>query len=295
MSAPDLPATEGANPRGAGLDALDSGALVRRLVEEQRYAVDAVLARCDAIAGVVDAVAERLARGGRLHYVGAGTSGRLAALDAAEMPPTFGTEPALVRAHVAGGPAALANAVEGAEDDGDAGAAAIGACVAPGDAVIGISASGGAAFVVRALERARELGAYTVALANSPGSPIERAAETAIALETGPELVAGSTRMKAGTAQKIALNAISTAVMVRLGKVHGHLMVDVVASNAKLRARAVRLVCELAGVGADRATDLLARAGGRVKVAVVMQLRNAGAAEAHALLAEHGGRLRPLI
>lgn len=286
--------TEGRNARGAGLDLLRTPALVELLLAEQRNAVDAALEATDAVARAVDAIAQRLTRGGTLHYVGAGSSGRIAVLDAAEMPPTFGTPHQLVRAHVAGGMAALERAVEGAEDDAEAGDAAMRADVRGGDAVVGISASGGAAFVVAAIERARQLGAYTVALTSVVGSPLARAAENPIVMQTGSELLAGSTRLKAGTAQKIALNAISTAVMVRLGKVYDNLMVDVVASNRKLRARALRLVQEIAGVDEARARDLLERSGGRVKLAVVMERRGLDAADAQALLDRNAGALRAL-
>ncbi|MBV8491304.1 MAG: N-acetylmuramic acid 6-phosphate etherase [Candidatus Eremiobacteraeota bacterium] len=295
MTYDDLPETERAHPRSAGIDALDTTALVALLAGEQRVAVDAVLANAAPLAAAVDELVARVKAGGRVHYVGAGTSGRLATLDAAEMPPTFGTDPELVRAHVAGGMDALVRAIEGAEDDGDAGEAAIAAHVRAGDAVVGISASGGAAFVVRALQRARALGAYTVALVNARGTPLAAVADAAIAFDTGPELIAGSTRMKAGTAQKIALNALSTAIMVRLGKVHGHLMVDVVATNRKLRARALRLVRAIADVDEPTAHDLLERAGGRVKVAVVMHRHGVDAQRARELLARHDGVLRPLL
>jgi N-acetylmuramic acid 6-phosphate etherase len=287
--------TEARNPRSAGLDTLATNELVALLVREQRESVDAVLARSERIAGVVEAIVSRLERGGRLHYVGAGTSGRLGVLDAAEMPPTFGTPHGLVCAHIAGGNDALVRAVEGAEDDAAAGEAAMRDHVRAGDAAIGLSASGGAAFVVAALRAARAASAYTVALVNAPQSPLAEAADVAIVLETGAEPIAGSTRMKAGTSQKIALNAISTAVMVRLGKVHDNLMIDVVAGNAKLRRRALRLVCELAGVDAARAQALLDRAGGNVKLAVVMERRGIGADDARSLLAHNGGVLRALL
>jgi N-acetylmuramic acid 6-phosphate etherase len=290
----ELPDTEAANPRSAGLDLLASPELVQLLADVQHRAVDAVATHADAIAGIVDAIVERLKRGGRLHYVGAGTSGRIAALDAAEMPPTFGTDASLVRAHVAGGRDALLRAIEGAEDDAAAGAAAMDG-VGPDDAVVGLSASGGAKFVIAAIERARALGAYTAAIVNSRRTVLAAAAQTAIVLETGPELLTGSTRLKAGTAQKIALNAISTAVMVRLGKVHGHLMVDVVATNHKLRGRAVRLVCTLTGASEEEARALLASAGGSVKVAAVMQRHGVGAERAAELLAGTRGLLRPLL
>ncbi len=291
----ELPPTEAANARSAGLDLLSIPAIVELLISEQRNAVDAVFAQKDRIAEVVEAIAARLAQGGRLHYVGAGSSGRLGMLDAAEIPPTFGTAPELVRAHVSGGAAALAHSIEGAEDDGAAGDAAMREDAHAGDAVMGISASGSAAFVVAAIERARALGAYTVALTSSAGSPLARAAETAIVTDTGAEVLAGSTRMKAGTAQKIVLNAISTAVMVRLGKVFDNLMIDVVASNKKLRRRALRLVRAIAGVDEDRAQDLLDSANGRVKVAIVMERRGANAAQAQVLLDQHRGSLRALL
>lgn len=288
----DLPDTEAANPRSAELDLLATPELVELLVDEQHRAVDAVAAQAGAIAAVVDAIVERLERGGRLHYVGAGTSGRIATLDAAEMPPTFGTDPRLVRAHVAGGRDALLQAVEGAEDDAEAGAAAMHG-IGPEDAVIGLSASGGARFVISAIERARALGAYTVAIVNSRRTALALAAQTSIVLESGPEPLTGSTRLKAGTAQKIALNAISTAAMVRLGKVHGHFMVDVVATNHKLRGRAVRLVCTLTGASEEEARALLAAAGGSVKVAAVMRRQGVDAERATALLAGSRGSLRP--
>lgn len=290
-----IPPTEARNARGAGLDLLGAPALVELLIVEQRDAVEAVLEATDAIARAVEQIVERLARGGTLHYVGAGSSGRIAVLDAAEMPPTFGTPPGLVRAHVAGGMTALERAVEGAEDDTGAGDAVMRTNAHTGDAVVGISASGGAAFVVAAIERAREIGAYTVALTSVAGSPLARSAENAIVMATGSEILTGSTRLKAGTAQKIALNAISTAVMVRLGKVYDNFMVDVVASNRKLRARALRLVQEIAGVEEAPARELLERASGRVKLAIVMERNGIDAAEAQALLDRHGGALRALV
>jgi N-acetylmuramic acid 6-phosphate etherase len=290
-----LPPTEEANPGSVGLDLLETRTLVELIVADQHAAVGAVLAQADAIARAVDAIADRLERGGRLHYVGAGTSGRLATLDAAEMPPTFGTPPELVRAQIAGGHPALVRAVEGAEDDAEAGRAAVSDLVNAGDVVTGISASGSAAFVVAAIDRAKEIGALTIALTSVADSPLVRAAEMPVVLETGAEVLAGSTRLKAGTAQKIALNAISTAVMVRLGKVYDNLMVDVVASNRKLRARALRLVERLAQVDRDRASQLLEGATGRVKVAIVMERCGLDAVQAQSLLDRHRGSLRALI
>jgi N-acetylmuramic acid 6-phosphate etherase len=294
MSA-DLPPTEWGNPRTADLDVMDTANLVEVLVDDQRGAVEAVRAQTKALAEVVAAVSARIADGGHLHYVGAGSSGRLGVLDAAEMPPTFGTAREVVCAHIAGGSDALVRAVEGAEDDAAAGAAAMTGHVSGSDAVIGISASGSAAFVAGAIDRARVIGAYTVALTNVPGSALARSADIAVILPTGAEALAGSTRLKAGTAQKIALNTISTAVMVRLGKVHGNLMVDVVAGNRKLHERAVRLVRALAGVDRQRALELLAQAQGRVKVAIVMERRGVDAETARGLLAQRAGVLRSLL
>lgn len=289
-----LPPTERASERSVGLDRLSTPALVELLVSEQRHAVDAVLDAKNRLATAVEEIARRLCGGGALHYVGAGTSGRIAVLDAAEMPPTFGTPPELVRAHIAGGQRAFARSIEGAEDDAAAGVAAMQG-VTSKDVVIAISASGSAAFVVAAIENARRAGAYTVALTSVAGSSLANAVDAAIVLDTGAEALTGSTRLKAGTAQKIALNAISTAVMVRLGKVHENLMVDLVATNSKLRGRALRLVCELAAVDATRARDLLDAANGRVKTAIVMARRNIDATQAQALLDANGGSLRALL
>jgi N-acetylmuramic acid 6-phosphate etherase len=290
-----IPPTEGENPESAGLDLLSTTQLVELIAGDQHAAADAVLAQAQPLARVVDEIAKRLRSGGTLHYVGAGTSGRLATLDAAEIPPTFGTSKQLVRSHIAGGLAALVEAIEGAEDDAQAGDAVARNAIASSDAALGISASGSAAFVVAAIERARSAGAFTVALTSVADSPLARAAQSAIVLETGSEVLAGSTRLKAGTAQKIALNAISTAVMVRLGKVHDNLMVDVVATNRKLLARALRLIERLAGVDEARARELLDLSGGRVKVAVVMARRGVEAAQARDLLERNGGILRSLL
>ena len=290
-----LPPTEAENPQSAGLDLLTTPALVELLIADQCSAIDAALAQTQAIARAVDEIARRLSRGGRLHYVGAGSSGRIATLDASEMPPTFGTLPEMVHAHIAGGSTALTSSVEGAEDDASAGDVAMLGCVRPDDAVLGISASGAAAFVVAAITRARTIGAYTIALTVDAQSALAGAAELAIVLPTGAEALAGSTRLKAGTAQKVTLNTISTAVMVRLGKVYDNLMVDVVANNHKLRARARRLVVRLTDVNEERAEELLARAGGSVKIAVLMERRSIGATQARALLERNDGSLRRLL
>jgi N-acetylmuramic acid 6-phosphate etherase len=290
-----LPVTETVNAETHGLDTLGTEALVALLAREQSAAAAAVAQATPAVARAVEAIVARLRAGGTLHYVGAGTSGRLAMLDAAECPPTFGTPPSLVVAHVAGGADALVRAVEGAEDDADAGAAELRASVRAGDAVVGISAGGGAPYVVGALRAARDAGALTIALTSVAGSALVAAAELAIVVETGPEPLSGSTRLKAGTAAKLVLNALSTATMVGLGRVYDNVMVDLVATNAKLRARAERLVRTVAGVDAPRARALLDAAGGNVKVAIAMQRRGVDAENARALLAASGGFLRPVI
>jgi N-acetylmuramic acid 6-phosphate etherase len=286
--------TEAPNPATRDLDTLEVPALVALLATEQADAVRAVERASKALARAVHAIVEALESGGSLHYVGAGTSGRLGMLDAAECPPTFGTPPSLVVAHIAGGTDALTHAVEDAEDDADAGRAAM-ATIGANDAVVGISASGGARYVVAALEEAKRRGARTIGIANVAGSALVRAADVAIVLETGAEPIAGSTRLKAGTAQKLALNTLSTATMIRLGRVYDNLMVDVVATNAKLRRRALGLVRTLAAVDETRARALLDAADGHVKVAVVMSRRDVGAADARALLAENGGFLRSVL
>jgi len=277
--------TERANPRTRGLDTLSSRRLVALIHREDARVPAAVARVAGATARAVDAIVTRLKGGGRLYLVGAGTSGRLAALEAAECPPTFGTPPSLVRAVIAGGARALTRSVEGAEDDAGAGRRSM-RPVRSRDAVIGISAGGSAPFVLAALAEARKRGAETVLLSCVPAP---RAAKRNIAPVVGPEVIAGSTRLKAGTATKLVLNAITVAVMARLGKVHDNLMVDVRPTNAKLRDRARRLVRELTGRDPGAA---LAAARGRVKTAVVMLRRGLGARDAERALAKHGGNLR---
>ena len=288
----DLPATESLDAATADIDRLDDGALARVLVESHRVAVDAALAVSDDIARATALVVDAIERGGRVVLVGAGTSGRLAVLDAAELPPTFGVDPALVEGRIAGGDGALRRAVEGAEDDADAGARLVND-VGANDVVIGISASGGAPFVRAALRAARALGARTVGIVNAAGGALARDADVAIVAATGAEPIQGSTRMRAGTAQKIVLNAISTGAMIRLGKTYGNRMVDLVATNDKLRARSERLVRDLAG-DVD-ARSLLDASGGSVKTAVVMARRGVGRAEAEGLLHAAHGRLARVI
>jgi N-acetylmuramic acid 6-phosphate etherase len=287
-----LPGTEALDPATNTIDALDDVELARVLIDAHRVAVDAALAAAEPIARATALVADALAAGGRVVLVGAGTSGRLAVLDASELPPTFGLDPARVEGRIAGGDAALRRAVEGAEDDIAAGARAVDD-VRAGDVVIGISASGGAPFVRAALREARARGARTIGIANAPGAPLASEAEIGIVAATGAEPIQGSTRMRAGTAQKIVLNAISTGAMIRLGKTYRNRMIDLVATNAKLRARSERLVRDLAGEVDARA--LLDSAGGSVKTAVVMARRGVDRAAAERLLKDAAGRLARVI
>jgi N-acetylmuramic acid 6-phosphate etherase len=286
--------TEAINAATRGLDSLPTGGLVEALLAEQRRAVDAIGPASGAIGNAVETIARALQSGGALHYFGAGTSGRLGVLDAAECPPTFGTPPELVQAHIAGGAAALTRAVEGAEDDALAGAAAARG-LGERDVALGISAGGNAPFVVAAIAAARAQGAATIALTANAGSALGRAAAATIAIESGAEALSGSTRLGAGTVQKIVLGVITTAVMVRLGRVYDNLMVDVVATNDKLRRRALGLVERLAGVDAAHAGDLIDAAGGSVKVAVAMARLGIGAEAARERLDASGGFLREVL
>jgi N-acetylmuramic acid 6-phosphate etherase len=255
-------------------------------------AVKAVGRAAPAIGRAVAAIVERLGSGGRLIFAGAGTSGRLGVVEAAECPPTFNTPPGQVQAVMAGGRRAVFRSVEGAEDDARAGARAIRRRARRGDAVVGIAASGVTPFVRAALAEARRRGAFTVLVTCNPGAP-RGAARIVIALRVGPEVLAGSTRLKAGTATKLTLNTLTTAVFTRLGKVHGNRMVDLQPRSAKLRARAERLIVELGEVSAQRARRLLDQARGSAKIAIVMARRRVTAAEARRALREAGGFLGP--
>lgn len=288
--------TEAVNPRTRDIDARSAQEIVELILSEDARVVPAVMAERDAIARLAEIVAERLLRGGRLVYVGAGTSGRLGMLDAVELPPTFGISPGRVVALVAGGPAALTGAVEEAEDDADAGAADVAAIdVGPQDVVLGITASGRTPYVLGAVAEARARGAYVAGLACNRPSPLEAMVDLLIAPVVGPEVIAGSTRMKAGTAQKLVLNALSTTVMIRLGKTFGNLMVDVRPSNQKLWQRAIRIVMQATGLDAAEARRLLEAAGGEPKTAIVMALAGVDAEEARRRLAAAQERARDAI
>jgi N-acetylmuramic acid 6-phosphate etherase len=271
--------------------------MLTRFNEEDAKVAAAVETALPQIAKAVDAVAEAFRRGGRLIYVGAGTSGRLGVLDAAECLPTFGVSPEMVFGIIAGGERAMTRAVEGAEDDRAAGEAAMDTHqVGPNDVIVGISASGGAPYVRGAMTRARERGAVTVSVANSPNAPLSGDVDIPIEVVTGPEVLTGSTRLKAGTAQKLTLNMISTGAMIRFGKTYGNRMVDVQATNTKLVGRSRRLVKEIGRVESDeRADELIRAAGGSVKKAIVMAVRNVPADEAEALLTEAKGFLSTII
>ncbi|MDH7486436.1 MAG: N-acetylmuramic acid 6-phosphate etherase [Anaerolineae bacterium] len=285
--------TEARNPATMDIDSLPTAEVVALINAEDASVAQAVQQELPAIARAVELIVEWLQRGGRLLYFGAGTSGRLGGLDAAEMVPTFGTEPGMVQAFIAGGTEAITRAIEGAEDDRQAGAEAVRqAGVGEADVVVGITASGRTPWVLGALAEARQRGALTIGLTCTRPSPLEGLAEVTIAPLVGPEVIAGSTRLKAGTAQKMVLNMLSTATMIRLGKVYGNLMVDVQPTSDKLRERARRILQEAAGVGPEEAEQALEAAGYQVKVALVMLLAGVGAEEARRRLRQATGDVR---
>lgn len=288
--------TEQAGSEFSELDRLPVPELVQLLTTQARRAGDAVDAAAGQIAPVVEAVVKRLAIGGRLIYVGAGTAGRIGMLDAAEAKPTFSVPDGTIAAVLAGGPQAFISAVEGVEDDPAAGADALDRLgLTERDAVLGISASGRTPFVLGAMRRANEIGALTACLACNENTALGELAQFPIEIRVGPEAIAGSTRMNAGTVQKIVLNTISTACMVRLGKTFGSLMVDVRPTNHKLRERAVRIVTEITGVPAREARRALVASGWRPKVASIVAAYRLAPEDASALLEKYGGRLREAL
>lgn len=291
MNLAELP-TEGENPRSAELDRMSVAAALELFEREDESIHAALRAARGELAAAIELVSARLAAGGRLIYVGAGTSGRLGVLDASECPPTFHSDPAQVQGRIAGGPEAILRALEGAEDSLELGRAAV-ADVSAKDIVFGIAASGRTPFVHAALGEARARGAATVMLACVPFALAPDSADVSIRVVTGPEVLTGSTRLKAGTATKLVLNRVTTLAFARLGKVHGNLMIDVdTRGNAKLRARGVRMLQRLTGLAQAEAEALLTRAGGRVKPAVLMQRARVDLATAEARLAAVGGSLR---
>lgn len=284
--------TERRNPRSSGLDRLPTTDLLTVMNDEDATVAGAVRAALPQVAEAVEAIAAALAAGGRLVYVGAGTSGRLALLDAAECPPTFSTDPGQVIALLAGGEQAFTRAIEGAEDDTEQPARDLDAAgVSAADVVVGLTASGRTPYVIAALDHASSLGARTVSIACNPGSAVGGHADIAIDLDTGPEVLTGSTRLKAGTAQKLVCNMLTTGAMVRLGKVFDNLMVDMAPTNAKLVDRARRIVAAAAEVDDDTAAAALAASDGSAKVAIVHLLTGLDPQESRARLAEHGDRV----
>ncbi len=293
----DARLTERRNPRTGRIDLASSLEIVGLINAEDALVPSAVRLESENIARAVDLAVQAFQRGGRLIYVGAGTSGRLGVLDASECPPTFGTPPEMVIGIIAGGPAALVRSIEGAEDDTRAAAAAIDeAAVRAGDFVIGIAASGTTPFVRAALERARARGA-TTGLVSCTDPPPELTASCDVVMlpKVGPEAVTGSTRLKAGTATKLVLNTITTGAMIRLGKVYGNLMVDLKATSAKLRDRGERIVMECGGVDRARAQAAIAEAGGSVKLAIVMVRLGVGPEAATQALEAAGGFIRRAV
>lgn len=298
MSLPpeDLPVTEQSNPATAGLDQLSTEEMLALIHAQDADVAAAVHSALPEIVRAVDLIAERVGSGGRLFYAGAGTSGRIGLLDAAEWRPTFGTPVGTVRAIIAGGTMASVESAADVEDDEQTGAADLRAGgVSAGDVVIGITASGATPYVLGVLRAAREAGAATVSIACNPRAPVAALSDVAIVAVTGPEVIAGSTRMKAGTAQKMILNMLSTAVNVKLGKVFGNLMVDIQPLNQKLMERARRIVAEATGVSPADAATLLDAAGGNVKAAVVMAVTGVDLPEAQRRLERAGGFVRAAI
>ncbi|THA55790.1 N-acetylmuramic acid 6-phosphate etherase [Streptomyces sp. A1136] len=292
----DTLTTEAFRPDLAEIDRLPTLDIVRLMNAEDATVPAAVAARLPDIAAAVDAIAARMARGGRLLYAGAGTAGRMGVLDASECPPTFNTDPQQVVGLIAGGPTAMVEAVEGAEDSADLAAEDLAALdLTAADTVIGISASGRTPYAIGAVEFARTRGALTVGLSCNAGSALATAAEHGIEVVVGPEFLTGSTRLKAGTAQKLVLNLISTVTMIRLGKTYGNLMVDVRATNEKLRARSRRIVALATGAPDDEIEAALAATDGEVKNAVLVILGGVDGPTATALLAETGGHLRDAL
>jgi N-acetylmuramic acid 6-phosphate etherase len=288
--------TEQANPSSAAIDTLPTEQVLRIINAEDQKVALAVEGEIPAIARAVDAVVAAIGKGGRLFYLGAGTSGRLGVLDASEIPPTFSAPPEMVQGIMAGGESALSRATETTEDDPAIGVRDLSARgFTARDVLVGLAASGRTPYVLGAVAEARRLGATTIGICCTPDSELSRAVDVAIAPLVGPEVVAGSTRMKAGTAQKLVLNMLSTAVCVRLGYVYGNLMVNVQPKNQKLVERACRIIATAAGVVPDRAAVLLAESGNCVRTAIVMGAAGVSREEAERRLAASGGRVRPAL
>lgn len=288
--------TELSNPASHGIAELGTEEMLQVMNRADAEVAAAVAAEIPRIAAAVDAIAARLAKGGHLTYIGAGTSGRLGVLDASECPPTFNVPPGLVRGIIAGGEKALTRATEATEDDPEAGARDLLASgFGPGDALVGIAASGRTPYVLGAVAAARKMGALTAGISCTLDSELSRAVEFPMEPKPGPEILTGSTRLRAGTATKMVLNMISTGVMIRLGYVYGNLMVNVQPTNHKLEDRARRIIEKAAGVTPERAAELLEASGRSVRTAIVMEKKKVSRAEAELLLEAAGGRIGPAL
>lgn len=292
----DLPTTEQNNPETLQIDRCDTRRMLELINQEDQSVPTAVAREIDSITKAVDGIVACMCKGGRLIYVGAGTSGRLGVLDASECVPTFGTPPDLVVGIIAGGRRALVEAIEGAEDDERMGIDDIDSYqITRDDAVVGVAASGRTPYVLAAVREAKLRGAYTVGVCNVKDSCLSQIVDAAIEVDTGPEVIMGSTRMKAGTAQKLVLNMLSTSAMIQLGKVYQNYMVDLLATNQKLHSRALRMICTLADVNLETAQKALSEADGRLKVAILSLKTGIGVCEAADLLAKHNGVLRAAL
>jgi N-acetylmuramic acid 6-phosphate etherase len=288
--------TEQPNPESQHIDTLSAAGMLAVLNAADAEVPGAVAREIPRIARAVDAIVTALEQGGHLVYIGAGTSGRLGVLDASECPPTFNVPPELVRGIIAGGEQALQRSTEASEDDPEAGARDLVASgFASGDVLVGISASGRTPYVLGAIAKARAMGAVTCGISCTPDSELSRAVDYPIEPKPGPEVLAGSTRLRAGTATKLVLNMISTAAMIRLGHVYGNLMVNVQPGNEKLSARARRIIEQATGISRERAAELLEAAGRDVRTAIVMEKRQIARAEAERLLSQSGGRIREAL
>jgi N-acetylmuramic acid 6-phosphate etherase len=288
--------TEQENLASAEIDRMSPLEIVRLMNEEDAKVTQAIERVLPDIASAIEQVTERMCQGGRLIYIGAGTSGRLGVLDASECPPTFGVSPGLVVGRIAGGLPALTTAIEGAEDSAEAGKSDIMALnVTTKDTVVGIAASGRTPYVLGAITYAKSQHILTIGIACNLDTSLEHEVDIMIAPVVGPEIISGSTRLKAGTAQKMTLNMLSTGVMIRLGKTYGNLMVDVQATNNKLHQRATKIVQQLAGVKKEQAAALLQQAGGETKTAIIIGQTRVTPAEARRQLTEHGNSLRATL
>lgn len=288
--------TEEINKETVAIDECSTEEMLRLINNQDFLVPEAVRKVIPDIAKATDAIYNVLKDGGRMFYVGAGTSGRLGILDASECPPTYGTPPEMIQAYIAGGDIAMRTAVEGCEDNADSGSQLIRDCyVSKKDVVVGITASGGAEFVLAAVKQAKELGAVTIGIVNNEHTKLSEICDITISPIVGPEVVIGSTRMKSGTAQKLVLNMLTTSAMIKLGKVYGNLMVDLKATNKKLYDRAIRIVCYVTGVDSRTASEYLELSGKNTKLAIMMIKSGLNAEDAMAVLELNGGRLKESI